>query len=813
MSTFADWARSGIGVRATASPGAQRASVSVTAAWSVSVGVTSSAESFTKAVPLVGPGDVVGIDPAQLAAVFPADGTLTAAPEELAFVEFHTDDLPWRYTPGAAAAGVALQPWVGLLVLPAADPTGPVRELGEGRRAVEVPTGQRPTGVDWSLWAHVEGKRSRLVGPRVLEPNTRYVACVVPTFEAGRLAGLGQAPGTASGAWSTTQGSLLVPVYASWTFTTGPGGTFEQLARRLRPLDRAARADLGSRPVDTTTLGEPGQPSTPAHSTTFGGVLAVGRAPRPAADARVAALLTGDALDPPVYGRWHAGAAVPSSPGATWPSWLGTLNRSPALRAAAAVGVRVVSRRQEEFMRAAWDQAGDLRTANALLRFAQAGIAVTSTIMAKRIAPLDPLERWQVLAGHLDRVRRAPLDPMTVAAELAELPVAPLLSGHWRRALRPRGPLVRRLERRWRNPDVPRAWDPGDLLVGLGTGNVTPPLYVAAGITGIVSAMRRAGGFNDTDLDGLAQALTPFQRVGGAAAPAAVLTSARVDALDRRLATELAPALTIAARVAGRVQISPDGAVSSGEVSSIMASPRIPVPMYAELVSEDRDWLLPGLAALTADTVALATTNQQVIEAFLVGMNHAMAGELLWRGFPTDQRGTVFSHFWPSRPDTTTGQITAEISDLHTWPRRSALGRHRPGRAAGLTVLLVRGELLRRFPDAQLVLVSPAADGSPSTVVGDSLQPEFRAWVDPDLTLVGFALPSSQARARYLLLSEPKLGRRFRLPNPPGNTPVPVSATGWIISLPGATGSAQVAAALVARQFRLFIHGSRLLTR
>jgi hypothetical protein len=42
---------------------------------------------------------------------------------------------------------------------------------------------------------------------------------------------------------------------------------------------------------------------------------------------------------------------------------------------------------------------------------------------------------------------------------------------------------------------------------------------------------------------------------------------------------------------------------------------------------------------------------------------------------------------------------------------------------------------------------------------------------------------------------------------------VPVSATGWIISLPGATGSAQVAAALVARQFRLFIHGSRLLTR
>ncbi len=263
MSTFADWARSGIGARATATAGAQRASVPVTAAWSVHDGARTSAESFTKTLPLVGPGDVVGIDPDQVAAVFPADGTLAAAPEELAFVEFHTADLPWRYTPGAATAGVALQPWVGLIVLPAPDPAGPVRELGEGRRSVQVPPGQRPTGVDWSLWAHVEGERSRLVAPRILEPNTRYVACVVPTFEAGRLAGLGQAPGTASGAWTTSPDPLPVPVYASWTFTTGPGGTFEQLARRLEPLERTARTGLGSRAVDTTTLGEPAQPSSP----------------------------------------------------------------------------------------------------------------------------------------------------------------------------------------------------------------------------------------------------------------------------------------------------------------------------------------------------------------------------------------------------------------------------------------------------------------------------------------------------------------------------------------------------------------------
>ena len=30
----------------------------------------------------------------------------------------------------------------------------------------------------------------------------------------------------------------------------------------------------------------------------------------------------------------------------------------------------------------------------------------------------------------------------------------------------------------------------------------------------------------------------------------------------------------------------------------------------------------------------------------MAGLNHEMARELLWRGYPTDQRGTVFRRFW-----------------------------------------------------------------------------------------------------------------------------------------------------------------------
>ncbi len=38
----------------------------------------------------------------------------------------------------------------------------------------------------------------------------------------------------------------------------------------------------------------------------------------------------------------------------------------------------------------------------------------------------------------------------------------------------------------------------------------------------------------------------------------------------------------------------------------------------------------------------LLRTNNRFIEAYLVGLNHEMGRELLWREYPTDQRGTYF---------------------------------------------------------------------------------------------------------------------------------------------------------------------------
>jgi len=64
--------------------------------------------------------------------------------------------------------------------------------------------------------AHPNRALSRLLCPRHLSPKTTYMACVVPTFEAGRLAGLGKSERVSelSPAWtSNAEGQARLPVY------------------------------------------------------------------------------------------------------------------------------------------------------------------------------------------------------------------------------------------------------------------------------------------------------------------------------------------------------------------------------------------------------------------------------------------------------------------------------------------------------------------------------------------------------------------------------------------------------------------------
>ena len=74
--------------------------------------------------------------------------------------------------------------------------------------------------------------------------------------------------------------------------------------------------------------------------------------------------------------------------------------------------------------------------------------------------------------------------------------------------------------------------------------------------------------------------------------------------------------------------------------------------------------MIPGLGLIKRpDMATLLETNNRFIEAYLVGLNHEMARELLWREYPTDQRGTYFNSFWTGEPEL--------IADLHEAPWRT----------------------------------------------------------------------------------------------------------------------------------------------
>src|SRR5262249_26978424 len=82
-------------------------------------------------------------------------------------------------------------------------------------------------------------------------------------------------------------------------------------------------------------------------------------------------------------------------------------------------------------------------------------------------------------------------------------------------------------------------------------------------------------------------------------------------------------------------------------------------PMYQPLRDLSQELLLPGVDAVLPNSVLGLKTNRRFVEAYMVGLNVEMGRELLWRGFPTDQRGTCFDQFWDSRGSATPRAPTA----------------------------------------------------------------------------------------------------------------------------------------------------------
>lgn len=216
-------------------------------------------------------------------------------------------------------------------------------------------------------------------------------------------------------------------------------------------------------------------------------------------------------------------------------------------------------------------------------------------------------------------------------------------------------------------------------------------------------------------------------------------------------------------------------------LDEVMAYPVFDQPMYRPLVDQSSELFLPNINLIQENSITLLETNQKFIEAYMAGLNHELARELLWREYPTDQRGTSFRQFWdvssffvgalPANEAQALREKLRDIPPLHRWALDSELGDHdareRPGSKRDEVVLVIRGELLKRYPNAviyaqaaewerlpngdidrarerRLVEVPAAEAGSPPR---DKLRtPLYVAKVEPDIAFLGFDLTAVEAR-------------------------------------------------------------------
>jgi hypothetical protein len=221
------------------------------------------------------------------------------------------------------------------------------------------------------------------------------------------------------------------------------------------------------------------------------------------------------------------------------------------------------------------------------------------------------------------------------------------------------------------------------------------------------------------------------------------------------LLQRLDPNLTVPQRTLYEVGIPEQATNRDDPLEPLPLTPVFPQAVVHDLMALSTDWLLAGLEQLPPDTIAALETNPRFIEAFMVGLNHEMARELLWRGFPVNMQGTFFRRFWdptlassdtPDMPDITSWDPTAHLGDSFQ-TGGTAMG------SGGQIVLVLRGELLRRYPEAIIHMVQ--AEWGPGNRYRRALAnptpdqdryPILRFDHPPDMTFLFFNVPEHDAR-------------------------------------------------------------------
>lgn len=535
--TFSSWLRKGIANRITEPDNLGTAASATKERSKVPIDVVLNTKTVHKEFALIGPGDIIGINHHVVVRTEPINWITNFEPNYLAFIEFYDEDFIWRYTP-ARANDKRLRPWLVLLVLKEGKKPDD-SEFTKNEKRLPLPTVTvksadtlPPPDQCWA-WGHVhtnEGYNnatefeqfllslhdlnnpnadkiiSRLMCPRKLDHDQAYRAFLVPAFETGRLAGLGQDVSNVDAqqpAWTIGGGgNVEFPIYFEWYFHTGEDEDFESLVKLLEPRaidERVGRRDMdGSRPgfgmtagtdigfippatEDQTIIGlegalkSPQTKSKPVNIDTskpfFQELESILNFP---ADLQASTNGNEDpVVCPPIYGENHA---LKHTIDVTGTGWLNELNRDPRNRVPSGFGVNVVQKHQEDYVARAWMQVKRILDINLKIRLSVFAMTAVEMIQTNFVNQLSVGDKLTMFSPVMKKVKGS-ATTLYHQVENSTLPLAALDSS-LRRMIRPRGAYGKRLR------EADAGFTHANLINDLNEGKVSaaPPKQVQPGL-------------------------------------------------------------------------------------------------------------------------------------------------------------------------------------------------------------------------------------------------------------------------------------------------------------------------------------------
>ena len=777
------------------------------AAAEIPMGLTVAGQDVSDSVHLLGPHHVASIAADEIVRRYPTPGARDVEWNFFPLIELKPPDLPWRYTPAGPGNHGRLRPWLTLVVVDES-----VRgveytaggTLGQLSVTPEASDQLPPINETWG-WAHVQSSRpaeevaaaveespetltSRIVCPRRMEPGRTYRAALVRAFRGGTEE-------SAEPAWGpSVPGTVFLDVFDTWTFTTAPeGGDFESLCELLEPA--VDTGELGIRTVDVTRPGiDVGWPHEPTTIELIGALadpaVITDDAPpgnRAFADAVEPILNDGlarsrdelergdyDALrdDPvvglPFYGRWPAHATkVPDA------GWARGMNVRTDRRIAGGLGARTVRRNQEALMAAAWDQLGSVREASDELNRGRLSAEIGRSWHA-RASTVERGDRLGLTAPLLTFVR-VDGEPARKVAQRSLAPNA-IVDRIWlRRTPRARGASA---SKAYLNGTEPSAGEAE--LAAFDYRSVAPPTGLYPIEAELVADEAPGSQLSADAIDHIDRTGIAIQ-VGGGSLSDFIHLDRRTpfvrQPIPRRL-LESVEAVSVAADVAAAVaELNPLASTRASLTARIPAlatllperelpaefhlTPQFVDALFWDLAAVDDDVIVPGLGEFPNNRVRLLAVNAGFVGAFLIAANHEMARELLWREYPAELSGTFFQRFFDYADPK-----AVDIVPIDGWHPRSSIAANLPT-AASSTVILIRGDLIRRYPDVNVFMVPQNPDGDPDEA--GSIQPSFEGRLEADVLVVGFpiapevALGESGKAEYFLALEERVTAPRFGL--------------------------------------------------